>query len=46
MFLRLWIFRLWQNQVSDKRTLRIEAWLGRTEIGEAFDQQSRARQKE
>src|ERR1700719_3694362 len=36
MFLRLWIFRFWQNEFSDERVLRIEARLSRAEIGEAF----------
>ena len=46
MFFRLRIFRLWQNESSDNRMLRIEARLGRAEIGEAFDQQTGAGEKQ
>src|SRR5437016_5416172 len=46
MFFRLRVFRFWQNEFSDERMLRIKAWLGRAKIGEAFDQQTGAREKQ
>src|SRR6266481_6307260 len=46
MFFRLRIFRLWQNEFSDHRMLRVEARLGRAESYEALDQETSAGEKQ